>query len=381
MRLIFGLCVAAAMFASLTGCIKSEPLNAECDILEATLPGNVLNREPDVRNAAVIFTVKQGTDVTALAPEFMLTPGASIVPPGGTVRDFSSPQTYTVTSEDGEWHKEYTVSVIGSNSGQDADLYYQYNFDKVRVHKGLGSSYDVFYEVGADGEETMAWATGNPGFALSGKGSTPETFPTSQADNGSGGKCVKLVTMSTGTFGAGVGKPMAAGSIFLGKFNTSVAVMQPLKATQFGISFYAVPQVFSGTYKYTPGPVYYEAGTGGKLAPVEGKKDECNIYAVFFEAVEGHEWLDGTNVLSDDNPNIIAVARLAPEQRTATGGWVEFTLPFIYRDGKSVDVQKLAAGRYSLAVVASSSMDGDFFCGALESCLMVDKLQLVCTAK
>ena len=150
-----------------------------------------------------------------------------------------------------------------------------------------------------------------------------------------------MVTRSTGAWGAMVNKPIAAGNLFIGKFNVTIAVATPLKATQFGTPFSSVPRYFSGYYKYKPGEVYQRLNESNKLEPVEGKVDECNIYAVFYESTPEMEWLDGSNVLSDDNPNIIAVARLSDEQRQATEEWTYFHLPFVFRDGKTIDPTSL----------------------------------------
>ena len=72
-----------ALFAAMSSCIKDEPLNSECDILEVTVPGDVLNREPVISNNKVTLVVKNGVDVRSLAPEFKLSEGATIDPPGG----------------------------------------------------------------------------------------------------------------------------------------------------------------------------------------------------------------------------------------------------------------------------------------------------------
>ncbi len=132
------LVTAAIMISILESCIQKEPLNAECDIIAAEMPGDILNRAPRIDNDKVIFTVKNGVSVTDLAPEFTLTPGASINPPSGTARDFIIPQNYTVTSEDGKWEKVYTVEV---QSGNIFNL--EYDFEHVREHNG----YDIFYEI------------------------------------------------------------------------------------------------------------------------------------------------------------------------------------------------------------------------------------------
>ena len=45
-------------------------------------------------------------------------------------------------------------------------------------------------------------------------------------------------------------------------------------------------------------------------------------------------------------------------------------------EGKEVDADKLKAGRYSLAIVLSSSIDGGKFNGAVGSTLYVDEMNL-----
>lgn len=105
----WALCVALA--ATATSCIQDEELNTECDILSVTLPADILLRDPEVDNDVVVIKVKDYINVTALAPEFTLTEGATISPASGTVRDFTEPQKYETTSQDGLWHKTYTVYV------------------------------------------------------------------------------------------------------------------------------------------------------------------------------------------------------------------------------------------------------------------------------
>jgi hypothetical protein len=57
----------------------------------------------------ITVTVPYGTDLTALAPAVTHS-GTSIDPASGTAKDFTSPQTYTVTAEDGTT-ETYTVRV------------------------------------------------------------------------------------------------------------------------------------------------------------------------------------------------------------------------------------------------------------------------------
>lgn len=356
-----------------TACIREEALNAECDIVAVQIPQDILSRSPIISNNEVTIIVKDGIDLNGLAPGFTLTPGATITPASGTPRDFNTPQQYTVTSEDKEWSKTYTVDIQHTNA-----VVLNYDFDHVRqvaTQSGDGS-YDVFYEVGTDGTVSLTWASANQAFALTNPGGTPDTFPTYQYDDSKNGKCVALTTRSTGAFGLMVKKPIAAGNLFLGEFDMTNALAQPLKATHFGIPFMSEPVSLSGSYRYTPGEEYCEFGDDGKLTPVPGKIDEFNIYAVFFEVTHEMQWLDGTNVMAEDNPNIIAVAEI-PNPVPAEE-WKEFMIPFAYREGKTIDPDKLKAGHYSITIVMSSSKDGDFFSGAVGSTLYVDDLHLNC---
>ncbi len=370
--------LAIVIFAATAAvsCIRQEPLNAECDILAVTLPGDVLNRQPVIDNNKVTLIVKSDVSLMALAPEFELTPGATIEPASGTVRNFLVPQTYVVTSQDGEWSKEYVVTVEKNNT-----INLNYSFENVRVVTALGGacSYDVFYEVGPSGNETMEWASANKAYALTFQASTPNTFPTYQGEDGVSGYCAVLVTRSTGSYGQKLGKPIASGNLFIGKFDMTEAIARPLEATHFGAPFNNIPSQFSGYYKYAPGETYCEPDADGNLVPVPGVTDTFSLYAVLFETEPGHEWLDGTNVLAADNPYIISTAEI-PDPH-ASEEWVEFSVPFTLRPGKKIDHEKLKEGKYSIAVVMGSSKEGDRFCGALGSTLKVDEVSITCIAE
>lgn len=368
-RYIFPLMAIMVM----SGCIGDEEPNAECDITSADLPGDIMIREAVINNNKVSFVVKSGVDVNSLSPEFTVTPGAVLDPPSGTPRNFTLPQVYVVTSESGKWCKEYYVEV--TTQGISTLLF---TFDNVRQMSSSRYCYDIFYEQRGE-EETFAWASGNLGFALTGRGTMdPASFPTYQVTLPGGEKAVRMVTRLTGTWGAGVNKPIAAGNLFLGNFDVTHAVLKPMEATQFGMPFDRIPYSFRGRFMYTPGEKYYELDktVKDKLKPIEGRVDECNVYAVFYETAPGAEFLTGDNVLT--SPNIVSVAAIPANLRGKSDDWVEFDLPFAYRPGKSVDPQKLKDGKYNLAVVCTSSIEGDFFSGAPGSTLTVDELEVTC---
>ncbi len=359
-----------------TSCIQSEPLNAECDILEVSVPGNVLMRSPVIENRRVELILNSDADKTSLAPNFVLTPGASIYPPGGTVRDFTTAQTYVVTSEDGRYSKEYTVSIPREVS--------VYSFENVRTYSPSSGkyTYDIFCEKDDESDEILfEWASGNSGFALTGIASGHETFPTYQTEEGYVGKAACMTTRETGTFGMRFNKPLAAGSLFLGTFDTGTALTRPLQSTHFGRQYFARPVQLNGYYKYTPGEVYKQLDDAKNFVEVPDMQDRFNICGVLFDSSDGTEYLDGTNFKSWDTPQVVAIAEIPESECLSTSEWRSFSIPFVYRTDEegnpmALDAEKLKNGDYSLIVLFTSSVNGDFFAGAPGSTLVVDEVEV-----
>lgn len=370
--------LAVLCSALLTGCIADEAPNAEADIVGATLSdSSALNRAPIIENTQVTFYVNFDVNLMELAPEFTLTEGATIVPPNGTVFDFSENkvQTYTVTSQDGKWSKEYSVTARYPNLKNN-----KYSFDSVvQEQSGKMPPYDVFFD--AVGTDKLFWASGNSGYAIAAALMSPpissaSDYPTYQSDEGWSGKCAALTTRVTGKYGAMLGSPIAAGNLFLGTF--AVNLSNTLLSTHFGIPFTQLPTYISGYYKYKPGPVYYvkDKSESDGMREVPDMIDTPSLYGVFYETTDEVQYLTGENVLAADNELIMATAILPDAEKTPTDEWCPFYIPFTYRDGVEIDYKKLAAGKYSIAIVFSSSVDGDHFSGAPGSTLMVDEVTL-----
>ena len=125
--------------------------------------------------------------VTAVAPEFLISPGATCVPPSGTVRDFTTPQTYAVTSQDNSTTTVYTVTVVQNKI---------YNFNTGNLDGWRNRVWDLSANSGAGGwidlapNATTMPATINAGvlqpasvdnglYTVAGG----ELYPTGQTDN------------------------------------------------------------------------------------------------------------------------------------------------------------------------------------------------------
>lgn len=363
----------------MAACIQDEALNTEADIETITLPGNVMNREAVFGDAVnlsdgtrvypITLYVKRGTETTALAPELTLTEGATVQPPSGTTLDFRQPQTYTVTSQDGQWQRTYRVSVTTATLTTT-----HYSFENIRLG-GTPEKYHVFYETDID------WASGNPGYALADLNETnPLNFPTYQGDQGRINKCAVLQTRNAGTLAARVNMPIASGNLFLGSFDVTDALSNALTATQFGLPFDQIPDSLTGYYKYTPGATFYvlDKSAPDKLRPVPGRTDRFDIYAVLYESTDDRPILDATNILAEDNEQVISVAQISEDKAVPTEEWKRFSIPFEYRPGKSVDPDKLSEGQYNLTIVFASSERGAYFEGAPGSTLCIDEVDLIC---
>jgi hypothetical protein len=90
-------------------------LSTEAQILKATLTGADSTKVDQVTQQVTLY-MPYGTDIRALAPTFQLSPKAfSVVPASGSIRNFTTPVSYTITAEDGLTQKVYLVRVFVPN--------------------------------------------------------------------------------------------------------------------------------------------------------------------------------------------------------------------------------------------------------------------------
>ena len=370
----------------LFACIQKEPLNIEADILECTVSDlsesvqyGAKRIKPSKESTRISIWISDDCEVGMLSPEFVLTQGATISPVSGTTLDFSNEQEqkYVVTSEDGRWKKEYTVVVrprlvlVADEDGNGKSK--SFHFENHQKFEGK-YNFHQFYEESLSDKKDFIWASGNLGFALTNAIAPAENYPTFATSEGKNGSAVRLVTRSTGAFGAMVGLPIAAGNLYLGGFDVAQALKAPLQATHFGVPYMmGEPLELNFWYKF-------QGGTFTDKSGVE-QQDFPSIYAVLFEPeVEDDEivLLNGANVLTANN--ILSAAELNPSQvicsdNIETAEFSYGSIQFVPR--KEIDAQKLAAGDYYITIVFSSSKRGDYFEGFVGSTLIVDEVTLM----
>lgn len=376
MRHIISLAMMAAV-AALSSCIQDEPANVEADIEKVYFsPEDTekLTVPAMLKGSEILLFINDEAGTTVLAPHFELSPGARISPASGTELDFVEPQLYTVTSEDGKWSKRYTMRVA-------SDIVLKYGFETYDNSKG----YTEFYEELTDDQGNVAqrqniWASGNPGAKMGLSGASASGYPTYAAE-GEGrpdkvtdlpSTAAKLTTVKMSKFVAGLGKPIAAGNLFIGTFNLLAAMGDSKKATDFGYPINKKPKAFKGWYKYKSGTADYE---GNQYPP--DQPDSCRIYAVLYKSENG-EKLNGHSILT--SPNVVATAIFeAPAQ---TDEWAPFEnepgageIGFTYRTEVGAD-EIANSGKYNIALVFSSSYRGDEFIGAINSTLYIDDVEI-----
>lgn len=366
-----------ALSAMLSSCFKEEPLNAECDIEQVSLTVdnpdefffNITDASQEVLSDQIniVFNVRSKADLSALAPTFKITEGATIVPASGSTHDFSNGNVvkYTVTSQDGNWHRDYSVSFRKVVITKQDTIKYDLDNYELEPQKQL---YYIWHNIHEDGTLGNDWASGNDGYKFTGA-KDPMTYPTTPDVNGYDGACVKLSTKDTGPLGKTLNKPIAAGNLYLGVFDGAVSLGKPLKATRFGLPFSQKPSKFIGYYKYKPGATYKN-----KAGKVIEKTDSCAIYSVLYK---NHDENGNAVVLYGDDvltsPQIVAIA--IAKNVYPVNEWTAFEA--IYDYYQEIDEELLPNRGYSLTIVFSSSYEGADFAGAIGSELWVDKVRLI----
>ena len=359
---------------AVTSCIQNEALNVEAAI-DGCSGSDIQQCLIDPNEFTVQLYASRAADPSKININFNLPAGASIVPvqrfteDGINTYNFKdeNPRLFKVTSEDGAFSATYTIRLWQT------EMPFTYDFETL-------SSDNPYHKFTEDNPSSgtiirrLELASGNPGFELTKMAKAPDGYPTVQVNGGvDGGKCVKLETKDTGSFGSIVKMYIAAGNLFIGSFEVGQALSgNAMKATHFGFPFFYYPLRLEGWYKYKAGPTFSSKGK-----PVEGRKDECDIYGVLYETDDNVQFLDGSTSLN--SPNIVALAQNIKEL-PETDIWKQFNFKFEPQNGKSIDPDKLGKGIYKLAIVFSSSVDGAKFEGAVGSTLYIDKVTIAHTS-
>lgn len=342
-----------------------------------TIEGDVVKVQPEMNDAEIVFFVSKGTtaeQLKALVPVFTISEGAilklnDVEYVAGTPVDFSKEQSFAVTSQKGTT-KVYTVNY------KEWAQSFETNLDEWEVQNPKDKD-NLQYSAPIGG-----WSSSNGGVyyiksMFESMYSKDAPYAVVETQNAKSGSAACLKTLDTkGAFMWITAIPkVTSGSLFNGDFVVDLA--NTLKSTHFGNPCDKEPKSFSGSYKYTPGKTYYRATTPGdpmkahEVVEDNSIKDTPAMNAVLYEVdTYAFDYLDGTNLLTSNK--VVAVASVEYSE-AAEAGYIDFNVSFKYKDNKSFESTK----KYKLAIVCSSSKDGDKFSGAPGSELLVDDLKIV----
>jgi uncharacterized cupin superfamily protein len=109
-----------ASFSDVTISVLASGVSSACNITSFTIDGQVGASIIDVDEISVVMPY--GVSLTNLTPAIDISYGATIDPLSGVPQNFSSPVVYTVTAEDEETYKEYSVTVTNEEPSTACDI-------------------------------------------------------------------------------------------------------------------------------------------------------------------------------------------------------------------------------------------------------------------
>ena len=222
-----------------------------------------------------------------------------------------------------------------------------------------GSNGKTWYPY-AEGDTAPCWDTANPGVSsLIDNTTVPEYEHKVEGD-----AAAKLMSSYAVV-------KFAAGNIFTGRF----AKFQSFTAyLDWGVPFTSRPYSLKGFYDYRPGLI--DNVDKNMYPDLLGLPDTMQIQVALIAEGEGEN--SGPMVVDSSvpgkpdlaaDPRVIAHAYIQSDQDSG-GDYTEFEIPLVYREG---DTRTPA---YAI-IVASASLRGDYFTGAIGSTLYLDAFEFI----
>ena len=342
----------------MTSCVKEDHfgLSGFGNIKSFLVSNQAGNAKINNDSLTVVVEIPAGIDLSAIKIQTLeVSSFASADRQAGDILDLTSPDTITVTAEDGNIHLWTVTSFVASENPQ---------LDNGHLNEWYQTASD-YYEPGSSAESTI-WGTGNPGTQILNK------LATTPYDLGNGNLAAKLETLYNGAIPAGLGMPIAAGSLFTGYFNPdNLDPTDPEAAIEFGTPFTGRPMKLRFKYQFTPGEENKDKD--GNELPYP---DMLDIYAKLEIRLGGTTerlataWFRSADV----------VESLTSMEVPFYYGELDNTFPDYMKPPDdawvSADSSAFALPTH-ITFVASSSFDGANFAGAVGSMLIVDDVEMV----
>ncbi|MEQ8626594.1 T9SS type A sorting domain-containing protein [Ekhidna sp.] len=131
-----------------------EAQNMIADITSFNHANKYVDAVIDSENSTVLLEVTNGTDLSNIGPSIGTYHGASVSPTSGTVRDFSTPQDYTVTAEDGTTTDVWTATIVYQNDAPTDVFLPSTDIDE---NSSIGTVVGTFSSEDVDGSDTHSY--------------------------------------------------------------------------------------------------------------------------------------------------------------------------------------------------------------------------------
>ncbi len=219
-------------------------------------------------------------------------------------------------------------------------------------------SFDYWYQDGKawmpnESSGNYVWDTANPGTASLGYvPTTPEESTVVK------GKAARLETQLANVMSI---KKLAAGNIYTGKFGKVAGVGAELT---WGVPFNTRPLALRGYWKYAPKTI---DRAESPYKDMKGQTDVCQVQMFLTDWSEPFLISTSKKQFVDFTSSAI-IARGEIHTSEAHGGYVQFTIPLVYRDNR-IPTYAVISG--------AASMYGDYFTGGVGSVLLLDEFELI----
>lgn len=308
---------------------------------------------------SITFSVADTTTtehLQTLQPVVEVSAGATYTASGS---DYMTGVTYTVVSENGRNIATYTVRIASRINSL------KYSFDEWTTSSQNGFTR---YEPTEDG-----LASCNDGASKLITFGYKGGFPVMTDAGYESEYSAKMVTLRTVGAGFGFAPAVTTGSVFTGTFETNFSLdpQEQLLSTKFGIAYDKKPLTMKGVYKYQAGTNFIDGSDKNDIKENTGDIDQGSVIGVLYEATDdaGKEVILTGQDINSSNYRVAVATFYCSDQAE----WTEFNVNFEMLEGKTYDPSKT----YKLALVCSSSKDGNLFKGAENSTLWVDNLEVI----
>lgn len=337
--------IAASGLPTLWKIVVKELPNADITAFEVKSISNGIVNNVTIRNNEVRITLQEiPNGKIEIEPVITITPEAKFkdYTPGDKLifNSYSEIKTITVIAVNGDekiWKIRFTPPIENS----DFELWGEFpeiNGGIITINPIPGKGY--------------GWATANNSYV---KGTLPISY--------NGGRAAQMSTSVQDLKFIGLGDLIAAGTLYSGYFALNLQLDNPRSMTFFGIPFITRPTSVSVDAQYIPGP---------ELKQSE-KRGDSYVLKTLPGTDKGHIWIEllhwsGSGALAyhghtTTGVTVIGRGEYIFEGTSVDKNWRRLDIPIIYNSSLTPT---------HIAIVMTSSKDGDKFKGAPGSILNAD---------